>query len=124
VGEVYDLGSSGMARAQSSSDVFHAIADPTRRALLDILSEGEKPVSSLCEQFDVAQPAISQHLRVLREVGLVTEKRVGKYRIYRLEPAPLAEVHEWINHYERFWRSKLHALANYLDDTHEKKHPN
>jgi DNA-binding transcriptional ArsR family regulator len=104
-----------MARAQSNADVFHAIADPIRRELLDLLSEGEKPVTSLCKPFDVAQPAISQHLRVLREVGLVSERRVGKYRMYRLEAAPLAEVHDWVNHYEWFWRSKLRALGDHLD---------
>jgi DNA-binding transcriptional ArsR family regulator len=104
-----------MARVQSSSDVFHAIADPTRRQILDLLAQGEKPAGSLCQNFNVAQPAISQHLKILREAGLVSERRAGRFRIYSVEPEPLREVFDWVNHYERFWRSKLKALGKYLE---------
>ena len=97
-----------------TSDIFHAISDPTRRALLDLLAGSEQSVSALVERFDVSQPAISQHLRVLREAGLVRERRRGRRRMYRLEPRPLREAYDWLAHYERLWRGKLHALGEHL----------
>lgn len=99
-----------------SDDVFRAIADPTRRALLDGLSAGEQPVTRLAAAFEMSLPAVSQHLRVLREVGLVSEHRAGRQRLYRLEPAPLREVAEWVSHYEQFWAGKLDSLAQYLKE--------
>ena len=80
----------------SAVDVYTAIADPTRRGLLDLLAEGERPVKRLAEPFAMTRPAVSQHLRVLREAGLVTERRVGRERRYRLRAAPLREVDEWV----------------------------
>src|SRR4051794_6337099 len=104
-----------MARPETS-DVFRAIADPTRRALLGRLAHGEASVGRLAESFEVSLPAISQHLKVLREVGLVAEKRVGRERRYRLRPEPLREVSDWLVHFEQFWLGKLDALSRHLEE--------
>jgi DNA-binding transcriptional ArsR family regulator len=95
-------------------EVFQAIADPTRRALLDLLREGERPVKSLVERFPISQPAISQHLRVLRQARLVSERRAGRQRFYRLEGEALAQVADWLAHYEEFWKARLAALGRHL----------
>jgi DNA-binding transcriptional ArsR family regulator len=99
-----------------TADVFRAIADPTRRGLLELLGRGEAPVGELAASFDVSLPAISQHLRVLREVGLVRESRVGRQRRYRIAPAPLREVVEWVAYFERFWNQKLDQLERHLKE--------
>ena len=104
-----------MARPQAREDVFRAISDPTRRGLLDLLRAGEKPVGTLAAEFDLTLPAISQHLRVLRDVGLVHERRHGRLRMYQLDPRPLREVVDWVAEYERFWQGKLGALEQYLN---------
>ena len=91
-----------------------AEAGVTRRGLLDLLAAGEAPVGELAAEFDVSLPAISQHLKVLREVGLVSEQRVGRERRYRIEPEPLKEVVSWIAHFEKFWNQKLDALGRHL----------
>lgn len=96
-------------------DVFQAIAHPARRRLLDELAAGEASVSRLASPFDMSRPAVSQHLRILREAKLVSERRVGRERLYRLEAEPLREVNEWLARYERFWTDKLEALGEYLD---------
>lgn len=97
-------------------DVFQAIADPTRRRLLEMVADGERPVNALAESFRMTRPAISQHLRVLREAGLVTERKVGRERRYRLRAAPLREVRDWVRQYEWFWQARLGALSEYLED--------
>lgn len=104
-----------MSRPNASADVFQAIADPTRRALLDRLRNGKQPVKQLAEPFEMSLPAISQHLQVLCEVGLVSQQRVGRQRYYRLNPEPLKQVSDWIDHYEQFWQEKLDALSDYLE---------
>lgn len=96
-------------------EAFRAVADPTRRAVLDLLRDGERTVGELCARFDISQPAISQHLKVLRETGLVSVRRDGRVHYYKLEPLPLREVAQWIDHYEQFWDEKLDALGAYLD---------
>ena len=101
--------------ASGRPDVFAAIGEPTRRRLLDLLGSGEQPVNRLAQPFRMTRPAISQHLRVLRHAGLVTVRRVGRERRYRLRAKPLEEVYDWVAHYERFWRKKLKALGDYLD---------
>ena len=93
-------------------DVFRAVADPTRRAVLDLLAEGELAVKDLQPAFPISQPALSQHLRVLREAGLVSERRAGRLRIYRLEAEPLADVRAWL---ERFWDERFDRLGRVLD---------
>ncbi len=85
-----------MPRPFSHLDVYRAIADPTRRAILDRLSDGEQSVSQLARPFAITQPALSQHLRVLREAGLVSQRAVGRHRLYRLSPGPLKEVAHWV----------------------------
>ena len=106
-----------MSRRQSAADVFAAIADPTRRAILRRLGDGEQPVSRLAEQFNVTLSAISQHIRILRDVGLVTARKAGRERVYRLNAAPLQSVSEWVAFYEPFWSGKLDALETYLEAT-------
>jgi len=96
-----------MHRLRAATDVFHAIADPTRRAILDRLRAGPAPVHALASDFDQSRPAISQHLRVLREARLVSEQRVGRERVYRLQPAPLQRVAGWIEGYRSFWQLNL-----------------
>jgi DNA-binding transcriptional ArsR family regulator len=102
---------------EPSADVYKAIADPTRRAILNLLSEADRPVNDLALPFKMSQPAISQHLKVLRDAGLVTVKRDGRQRLYHMEPGPLREVYNWLEHFERFWDKKLDALGTYLDKT-------
>lgn len=97
-------------------DVFRAIGDPTRRAILDALAGGERSVNELVARFDQSQPAISQHLKVLRDAGLVTPRKDGRRRLYRVEAGPLREVYDWVAHYERFWDAKLGALGRFLND--------
>ena len=104
-----------MSRQHASSDAFRAIADPTRRAVLDLLSLGERPVRDLARSFQMTQPAVSQHLRVLRQAGLVSQRRIGRERVYRIRPAQLRAVADWIGPYERFWQRKLQALGAFLE---------
>lgn len=99
-----------------TSDVFRAIADPTRRQMLDLLRVQERTASELGAPFRISQPAVSQHLKVLRESGLVSERREGRTRRYRLEPKPLAEVGSWIAHYAHFWSEAFVALEKFLDE--------
>jgi DNA-binding transcriptional ArsR family regulator len=101
----------------ADADIFTAIAHPVRRQILDQLVGGEQSVTRLAEPFGMSRPAISQHLRVLRDVGLVVEQRQGRVRQYRLQPERLYEVRAWMQKYERFWRNHLAALGVYLEDT-------
>lgn len=105
-----------MSRPAASADIFQAIADPTRRALLDRLRNGEQSVKQLAEPFDMSMPAISQHLHILCEAGLVSQRKVGRQRLYRLNPEPLKAVSDWVNPYEQFWQEKLDALGKYLEE--------
>jgi DNA-binding transcriptional ArsR family regulator len=98
----------------AQSHVFEAIADPTRRALLDLLAQREHSVGDLVGFFNVTQPAVSHHLAILRKAGLVRNRRAGRQRLYRLHGIPLREVYEWVAHYERFWTGKLAALGEHL----------
>jgi DNA-binding transcriptional ArsR family regulator len=99
-----------------TTDVFQAIANSTRRELLSLLRGGELPATVLGERFDLTQPAISQQLRVLRDAGLVAERRVGRQRLYHLNPTPLREVAAWIAQYERFWDEAFDRLGDVLRD--------
>jgi len=96
-------------------DVFRAIADPTRRAILDRLREGECSVNELCRSFKITQPAVSQHLKVLKAVGLVSVERAGRERIHRLNAVLLQAVYDWVSHYEEFWTERLDSLGGYLE---------
>lgn len=96
--------------------VFAALANGARREVLRLLRErGPQPVQSLADHFDMRRPSLSEHLKVLREAGLVSEERSGRHRIYRLEAAPLADVQDWLHPYERFWRDRLKGLGELLD---------
>jgi DNA-binding transcriptional ArsR family regulator len=106
-----------MHRAVAHEDVFKAIADPTRRAILDRLRGGPAAVNTLAADFRQTRPAISKHLRVLREAKLVTEQRAGRERVYRLQPAPLQRVAGWVEGYRAFWLTNLTQLKRYLEDT-------
>jgi len=103
-----------MTQAQRDA-VFRAISDPTRRAILDRLRRKERGVNELCEPFEMSQPAISQHLKVLAAAGLVRAERRGRERIYELRAAPLRAAFDWLGHFEQFWTAKLDALGAYLD---------
>jgi DNA-binding transcriptional ArsR family regulator len=105
-----------MHRARADADVFRAIADPTRRALLDRLRAGPAPVNALAEEFAQSRPAISKHLRVLRDAHLVTEQRAGRERLYELRSAPLQQVAGWIEGYRSFWQVSLARLKRHLEE--------
>jgi DNA-binding transcriptional ArsR family regulator len=105
-----------MHRALAHSDVFRAIADPTRRAILDRLRAGPTAVNDLAEDFSQSRPAISKHLRVLREANLVSETRSGRERLYELRPAPLRKIAGWIEGYRVFWQTNLTQLKRYLEE--------
>jgi len=104
-----------MSRAAAAADVFRAIADPTRRAILDRLRTGEAKVNELCAGFDVSRPGISKHLKVLREASLVRERREGRNRVYELSPAPLRDVVAWVESYRSFWQHNLQALKQFVE---------
>ncbi len=97
------------------AQVFHAVADATRRAILDRLQEGGKPVNEIAEAFPVSRPAISKHLRILHEARLVTEMRKGRHRVYRLNPEPLRDVDRWLQQYRRFWSINLANLKKHVE---------
>ena len=103
-----------MSRPRATDDVFRAVADPTRREILDRLAGGEESMMKLAELFDMSAPAVSQHLKVLREAGLVEERREGRMRVYTLVPGPLQEISGWIGHYEQFWQTRLQKLGEHL----------
>ena len=96
-----------MPRAATSSDVFNAIAEPQRRAILEFLAGDERPVSDIVDALELAQPSVSKHLRVLRDVGLVRARREGKRVMYRTNATGLIPLHEWAGTFERLWRAQL-----------------
>src|ERR1700694_4250382 len=96
-----------MARAATTSDVFNAIAEPQRREILVLLRAGERPVTELAQELRMTQPGASKHLRVLREVGLVRDRKAGKQRLYRLDAGELRPVHEWTGGVGRVWEESF-----------------
>ena len=105
-----------MARAATTADAFNAVAEPRRREILDLLAGGERPVNDLVTLLGVAQPQVSKHLRVLREVGLVEVRDLGRQRMYRLNGEPLKSIHDWVKNYERTWNERFDALHDVLDE--------
>jgi DNA-binding transcriptional ArsR family regulator len=101
-------------RGDGGPDVFDAISHPARRRMLDLLCESERSVTALTGNFQMSRPAVSQHLRVLLQAGLVTEQRHGRERRYRLVPERLRPVREWIARYELFWDDRFRRLQNHL----------
>jgi DNA-binding transcriptional ArsR family regulator len=96
-----------MARARTTLDVFNAIAEPRRRQIVDLLAEGERPVNDVVAALGLAQPAVSKHLRVLREVAIVSVRGSGKQRLYKLNAERLKPIHEWVKTFEPFWEHQL-----------------
>jgi DNA-binding transcriptional ArsR family regulator len=105
-----------MARAATTSDVFNAIAEPRRRELLVLLRAGERPVKELAQELGIPQPGASKHLRVLREVGLVRDRKVGKQRLYGIDARGLRLVYEWTGGFERFWNESFNRLDEYVQN--------
>ena len=99
-----------MARAATTADVFNAVAEPRRRQILDALAARESPVNDLVSRLGLAQPQVSKHLRVLREVGLVEVREEGRQRMYRLNGRSLKPIHDWVKSYERSWSERFEAL--------------
>jgi DNA-binding transcriptional ArsR family regulator len=105
----------GITGAARRDRVFLALADPTRRRILDLLREGDHPVHALARPFDMSRPAVSQHLRILKDAGLVAMRREGREQRYRLRARALREAYDWLAHYEKFWRGRLEALGEHLE---------
>jgi DNA-binding transcriptional ArsR family regulator len=105
-----------MARAATTTDAFNAVAEPRRRQILDVLAAGERSVNDLVALLGQAQPQVSKHLRVLREVGLVDARDEGRQRIYRLNSQPLRPIHDWVKKFERSWSERFEALDEVLDE--------
>jgi DNA-binding transcriptional ArsR family regulator len=110
-----------MARAATTTDAFNAVAEPRRRAILDVLADGERPVGDLVRLLAVPQPQVSKHLRVLREVGAVEVRDDGRRRLYRLNGDALKPIHDWVSNYERLWSDRFEQLDVVLEDLKPKE---
>jgi DNA-binding transcriptional ArsR family regulator len=110
-----------MARSSTTSDVFNAIAEAHRRQILDSLMAGEKAVGAIVDDLSMSQPQVSKHLRVLSEVGLVKCRADGRRRLYRLEPACLRPMHEWLAKYEQAWNDRLDRMDDYLKELQQQE---
>jgi DNA-binding transcriptional ArsR family regulator len=108
-----------MARAATTTDAYNAVAEPKRRQLLDLLAQGERPVGELVANLGVAQPQVSKHLRVLREVGLVRVRDAGRQRLYRLDSRPLKEIHDWLSDYVQLWTERLDLMDEVVQELKE-----
>jgi DNA-binding transcriptional ArsR family regulator len=104
-----------MSMTSNGPEVFGAISHPARRRMLDLLVGGDRAVNAIAADFEMSRPAVSQHLRVLLEAGLVTEQRHGRERRYRLAPERLGPVRDWLSHYERFWDDHFSRLRQHLE---------
>ncbi len=105
----------------SREAAFSALADPTRRAVLDLLRAGTRPAGEIARAFPVSRPAISKHLRILRRAHLVEERREGRHRMYQLNPEPLKAVDSWIEQYRSFWSASLTNLKEFVETEYEKE---
>jgi DNA-binding transcriptional ArsR family regulator len=112
-----------VARSSTTSDVFNAIAEAHRRQILDALRAGEKPVGAIVDGLSMSQPQVSKHLRVLSEVGLVRCRAEGRRRLYRLEPARLRPLQEWVAQYERMWNDRMDRVDDYLKELQQGERP-
>jgi DNA-binding transcriptional ArsR family regulator len=113
-----------VARAAAASDVFNAIAEPRRRQILVLLRDGQRPVTELARELGMTQPRASKHLRVLREVGLVRDRKAGKQRLYGLDARGLRSVHEWTGGFERFWSGSFERLDAYVAELKQTREEN
>jgi DNA-binding transcriptional ArsR family regulator len=109
-----------VARASTTSDVFNAIAEADRRQILDALMAGEKAVGTIVNDVSMSQPQVSKHLRVLSEVGLVRCRADGRRRLYRLEPARLRPLHDWLTKYEQAWNERMDRIDDYLKELQQR----
>jgi DNA-binding transcriptional ArsR family regulator len=110
-----------MARAATTTDAFNAVAEPRRRQIVDALAGGERPVNDLVRLLGLAQPQVSKHLRVLREVGVVDVRDQGRQRLYRLNGRALKPIHDWVQGYEQWWSDRLDLLDDVLEELKEKE---
>jgi DNA-binding transcriptional ArsR family regulator len=110
-----------MARAATTADAFNAVAESRRRQIIDLLAAGERPVNDLVRALGLAQPQVSKHLRVLREVGAVEVRGDGRQRLYRLNGRALKPIHDWVKDYERTWSDRFELMDAVLDELKEKE---
>ncbi|SDM60729.1 helix-turn-helix transcriptional regulator [Bacillus sp. OK048] len=108
-----------MTAEAQKHDVFQAIADPTRREVLKLLAEKDRPISEITSHFPMSRTAIAKHLQVLSEAELVIGRKVGREKIYRLQPEPLTELKQWLSFYEKFWANKLSILKHIVENPSE-----
>ncbi len=112
---------SRVARAATTADTFNAVAEPRRRQILDVLMAGERSVGDLVDLLGLAQPQVSKHLRVLREVGAVDVRGDGRQRLYRLNGPALKPIHDWVKRYERTWAERFDLMDDVLEDLKEQE---
>jgi DNA-binding transcriptional ArsR family regulator len=112
---------SGVRTAPARDAAFNALADPTRRAVLDLLRAGTRPAGEIARAFPISRPAISKHLKILRRAHLVDEHRQGRHRFYQLNPEPLKTVDSWLDEYRRFWTASLENLKSFVESEYEKE---
>ncbi len=110
-----------MANSAEKYDVFQAIADPTRREVLRILTEKELPISKITSHFTMSRTAIAKHLHILSEAKLVSGRKVGREKLYQLQPEPLEELKQWLSFYEQFWNNKLSILKHVVENDGESR---
>jgi DNA-binding transcriptional ArsR family regulator len=110
-----------MARAATTTDAFNAVAEPRRREILDLLGDRELPVNDIVDALGLAQPHVSKHLRVLREVGAVAVREDGRRRLYRLNGDALKPIHDWVSNYERLWSDRFDQLDAVLTELKEEQ---
>jgi DNA-binding transcriptional ArsR family regulator len=109
-----------MARLATTADVFNAVAEPQRRLILNLLAHGERPVNSIAGSLRFKQPQVSKHLRVLREVGLVSVRGAGQQRLYKLNGKGLKPIHDWAKTFEDFWNESFDRLDDYLNEVQKR----
>ena len=117
----YSTPNAARAQGPARDAAFHALADPTRRAVLDLLRGGTRPEGDIARAFTVSRPAISKHLSVLRRAHLVEERREGRHRMYQLNPEPLKAVDYWLEQYRQFWTASLGNLKAFVEAEYEKE---
>jgi DNA-binding transcriptional ArsR family regulator len=103
----------------TNRDVFQAIADSTRRKMMNMLADKEMPISAITECFPISRTAVNKHLHILTDAGLVRSRRIGRETRYTLQPEPLAELKQWLAFFDQYWENKLLALQEYVEDDHE-----
>jgi len=111
-----------MARAATNTDAFNAVAEPRRREIVELIGGNELSVNDIVEAMPISQPQVSKHLKVLRDVGLVTSRSDGRRRLYRLEAAALRPIYDWVSDFERLWNERLDRLDTYLEEVQGKEH--